>query len=232
VADQPSNKGMKRRVPFDEDPHAVEHLRAVDPVLAGVIDAVGKPKLRPPLGSIYEALGRAILYQQLAGPAAASIERRFKRLYDSTNEDGRYPTPQELLATDDETLRGAGLSRQKLSYLKDLAARALDGTVSFDVDRLEDDEIVDSLSQIKGIGRWSVEMLLIFELRRPDVLPVDDLGVRNSFKRLYDLPEPPGHAQMREIAEPWRPHRSLGTWYLWQSTRFVLMGETNVAVGS
>jgi DNA-3-methyladenine glycosylase II len=210
---------------FDKDPAALAHLRAVDPVMAGIIERIGKPRLRAGMSNDFEALGRAILYQQLAGAAAAAIEKRFRALF---GDDGLFPTPGQLLALDDDTLRGAGLSRQKLAYLRDLAAHFGDGRLKDkELHKLPDEEIIERVVQVKGIGRWSAEMFLIFQLRRPDVLPVDDLGVRNAFRRMYGLDEPPTPAKMVEIAEPWRPYRSLGTWYLWQSFDFTLMGETN-----
>ncbi|MEX2238472.1 MAG: hypothetical protein WEB00_13165 [Dehalococcoidia bacterium] len=133
-----------------------------------------------------------------------------------------------LAATDDETLRGVGLSRMKTAYLKDLGAKFADGTLKERaLARLDDEAVVERVSAVKGIGRWTAEMFLMFHLRRPDVLPVGDLGVRNAFKRMYKLPGQPTADEMVEMAEPWRPYRSLGTWYLWQSFDFVLMGEDN-----
>lgn len=224
---------------FDKDPAAVEHLRKADPVLASVIDMVGEPTMRPPSGNAFQALGRAILYQQLAGAAAAAIEKRFMALYapsvpplaaggEGAGGEVRFPTPEELLDTTDEALRAAGLSRQKAAYLKDLAAHFLDGRlVDEDLPKLSDDELVERVSAVKGIGRWTAEMFLMFHLRRPDIMPIDDLGVRNAFRRIYGLEEAPKPQEMLELSEPWRPYRSLGTWYLWQSFDFVLMGEDN-----
>jgi DNA-3-methyladenine glycosylase II len=209
---------------FDKDPAAVKHLRKADPVLADIIKRVGPPKLRPVAGGAFQSLGRAILYQQLAGAAAAAIEKRFMALYG----DGRFPTPKELLKTSDEKLRSVGLSRQKTVYLKDLAAKILDGTINeAELPSMSDEDIIEHVTAVKGIGRWTAEMFLMFQLRRPDILPVDDLGVRNAFKRMYKLDEVPKPAQMIDMAESWRPYRSLGTWYLWQSFDFVLMGEDN-----
>jgi DNA-3-methyladenine glycosylase II len=234
-------------VPFDKDPAAVEHLRAADPVMAGIIGRIGMPTMRDQMVSDFESLGRAILYQQLAGAAALAIEKRFRAIFSvdgaspaptDSRRKGRgarampdllpFPTPEQLLATDDETLRAAGLSRQKLAYLRDLAAHFADGRLKDkELEKLSDEEVIERVVQVKGIGRWSAEMFLMFQLRRPDILPVDDLGVRNAFKRMYGLDEVPTADKMREIAEPWRPYRSLGTWYLWQSFDFVLMGEDN-----
>jgi DNA-3-methyladenine glycosylase II len=234
-----------KNIPFDKDPGAVAHLRKADPVMAGIIDRIGKPTVREQMVSDFESLGRAILYQQLAGAAALAIEKRFRAIFSAdgatpgaTRGKGKgaraipdllpFPTPDQLLATDDETLRAAGLSRQKTAYLKDLAAHFADGRLKDkELDKLSDEEVVERVVQVKGIGRWTAEMFLMFQLRRPDILPVDDLGVRNAFKRMYGLEDVPGAETMRELAEAWRPYRSLGTWYLWQSFDFVLMGEDN-----
>jgi 3-methyladenine DNA glycosylase/8-oxoguanine DNA glycosylase len=236
-----------RTVPFDKDPAAVEHLRAADPVMAGIIERIGKPTMRDQMLTDFESLGRAILYQQLAGAAALAIEKRFRALFSPNGANppppdaarqGKgarampdllpFPTPEQLLATEDDTLRAAGLSRQKTAYLKDLAAHFADGRLrDKELEKLSDQEVIERVVQVKGVGRWTAEMFLIFQLRRPDILPVDDLGVRNAFKRMYGLDEAPSAEKMRELAEPWRPYRSLGTWYLWQSFDFVLMGEDN-----
>ena len=191
---------------------AVAHLRKADPVLGRIIDAVGECTLQP-RGEPYESLLRAILYQQLAGPAAAAIERRFLALY-----DGRAPSPGELTATTDEALRSAGLSRQKISYLRDLALKFADGAIdAAALPCLPDDEVARQVMAIRGIGRWTAEMLLIFCLGRPDVLPVDDYGLRRSVQLAYGLPDLPGAKELQDLAEPWRPYRSAATWYLWRS---------------
>ena len=195
---------------------AVAHLRAADPVLAGVIDRVGEVTLRPE-GEPYQELVRAILYQQLAGAAAATIERRFRALYG----DGRVPAPEELLATPDEALRGAGVSRQKIGYLRDLAEKAAQGLIGDDLRLLPDEEVIARVISVKGVGRWTADMLLLFCLNRPDVLPVGDLGVRKGFQRAYGLPDLPKPAEMERIAAPWRPYRSVATRYLWRSLDIV-----------
>lgn len=191
---------------------ALAHLRAADPVLAAVIERVG-PLTPRPVGEPYQELVRAILYQQLAGPAAAAISRRFQALYG----DGRVPSPEELLATPDEALRGAGVSRQKIAYLRDLAAKAAQGVIGDDLCLLPDDDVIARVTSVKGIGRWTADMLLIFCLGRPDVLPVSDLGVRKGFQHAYDLAGLPRPAEMERIAAPWRPYRSVATRYLWRS---------------
>lgn len=188
---------------------AAQHLRAADPVLARAVDAVGPCTLQA-TGRPYDSLVRAILYQQLAGAAAATIERRFLALY------GGVPTPEQLLATDVDTLRTAGVSRQKAGYLHDLARRAAEGIVSDALIALDDDEAARRVMLVKGIGRWTADMLLIFCLGRPDVLPTGDLGVKNAVQRLYGHEAHLSPAALVELAEPWRPFRSAAAWYLWQ----------------
>ena len=199
---------------------AVAHLRAVDPVLAKLIAQTEAPDvtLRP---HPFNALIRSIMFQQLAGPAASAILRRFLAIWAD-----EYPTPEQLLAAPDDQLRAAGLSRQKLSYLRDLADKFANGDLhEADWDSLDDEEIINRLVAVKGIGRWSAEMFLMFSLGRPDVLPVDDLGVRKGMQRVYGLPELPKPAQMREIAEKWRPHRSIGSWYMWRVLELMTLDE-------
>ncbi len=196
--------------------HAIERLRAADPDLGRLIDAVGPFELRPQ-GTPYESLFRAILYQQLAGPAARAIERRVLALF-----GGRIPTPRELLDADEARLRAAGLSRQKLRYLRDLALKFVEGAIRADLASLPDEEVIREVTAIQGIGRWTAEMLLMFCLGRADVFPADDLGLRKAVRRLRGLPKVPTPAEAREIAERWRPYRSVATWYLWRAARVAL----------
>jgi DNA-3-methyladenine glycosylase II len=195
---------------------SIRHLKRVDPVLAGVIDRVGPCRLEPRQeGTHFDALVRSIVYQQLSGKAASTILGRVHALYGD-----RSPTPAELLATPDETLRAAGLSRQKLSYLKDLASRVQSGEVPLDaeqIDHLGDDEIIERLVRVKGIGRWTVHMFLIFRLGRPDVLPELDLGIQNAIRRAYRLRKQPGPKDVLRIGKRWTPHASVASWYLWRS---------------
>jgi len=185
-------------------------------VLARVIDRVGPCRLEQRSeGTHFDALVRSIVYQQLSGKAAGTILGRVHGLYGN-----RAPTPTELLSTPDETLRGAGLSRQKLSYLKDLAAKVESGSVPLaadTIDHLADDEIIDRLVQVKGIGRWTVHMFLIFRLGRPDVLPELDLGIQNAIRRAYRLRKQPGPKDVKRIGKSWTPHASVASWYLWRS---------------
>jgi 3-methyladenine DNA glycosylase/8-oxoguanine DNA glycosylase len=202
---------------------AVAHLRQADPILARVIDAVG-PFALEPRGGPFPALARAIFFQQLAGPAARAI---MKRVLDLLNTDeARFFTPEAFLGAADEDLRTAGLSRQKLSYLRDLADKFASGQLQEDeLAALGDEEVIGRVSSVKGIGRWTAEMFLIFSLGRPDVLPVDDLGVRRGFQLTYGLDGLASPEQMRSIAEPWRPFRSVGTWYMWRSLGVALPEE-------
>jgi DNA-3-methyladenine glycosylase II len=201
---------------LDYDPdQACAHLAAADPVLADVIRRSGACVLRPPWGhSIFDVLLRAIVYQQLSGKAAGTILCRVLALYAPASA----PDPAALLATDDAVLRSAGLSRNKTAALKDLARHALDGTIPSPAEAraLADDQLVDRLTVVRGIGRWTVEMLLIFRLGRPDVLPVDDLGVRKGFQRAYGMRRLPAAVTLIRRAEQWRPYRSVASWYLWR----------------
>ena len=201
----------------------VGHLRGADPVLAQVIEAVGPFELETREGT-FRMLSRAIFFQQLAGPAARAIMKRVLALLDADEE--RWYAPERLLAASDERLRAAGVSRQKMVYLRDLADKFASGELNEDgMNELDDEEVIQRVSAVKGIGRWTGEMYLIFSLGRPDVLPVDDLGVRRGMQVSYALPELPKPDEMRRIAEPWRPYRSAGTWYMWRSLGVALPGE-------
>jgi 3-methyladenine DNA glycosylase/8-oxoguanine DNA glycosylase len=195
---------------------SISHLKRVDPVLAEVIDRVGPCRLEARReGTHFDALVRSIVYQQLSGKAASTILGRVHALYGD-----RSPTPAELLATSDETLRAAGLSRQKLSYLKDLATKVESGEVPLaaeTIDHLGDDEIIEKLVRVKGIGRWTVHMFLIFRLGRPDVLPELDLGIQNAIRRAYRLRKQPRPKDVQRIGKSWTPHASVASWYLWRS---------------
>jgi len=165
--------------------------------------------------SPYEALGESIVYQQLTGKAAATIFSRLCALFPGE----RFPEPAELLATPDEVLRGAGISAGKTRALKDLAAKTLDGVVPSyrSMARMDDDAIVERLTTIRGIGRWTVEMMLIFNLGRLDVLPIDDYGVRKGFAVLHRRDDVPAPRELAAYGERWRPFRSVASWYLWRA---------------
>jgi DNA-3-methyladenine glycosylase II len=193
------------------------HLRRKDPVMRGLIKRVGvldmEARRRGRPADAYGALLRSIVGQQLSTNAAATIYGRMIELW-----GGRTPTPQELLDTDPEAIRAAGMSRPKVAYLRDLAEHVLSGELELDrLNELTDEEITAELTAVKGLGVWTAHMFLIFHLQRPDVLPVGDLGVRNAVRQEYELDELPDPATMTGLAEPWRPHRSLASLYLWRS---------------
>lgn len=193
---------------------AMTHLKRVDPVLGKVIDVVGKPEIHQNIGQgdTFEYLTRVIIYQQLSGKAASTIERRFIELFPQST----YPTPDNILGATDEYLRSAGISRQKQGYLRDLSIRAKEGLPTMtEMIEMEDEAIIESLTKVKGIGRWTVHMLMMFRLGRPDILPVDDLGVKNGIKKLYNLEKAPSIKHMEEITQCWRPFRSIGSCYMW-----------------
>ncbi len=203
---------------FGFDPSAaVAHLRAADPALADLIDAVGPFRMRlKRTPSIYAALAEAIVYQQLTGRAAGTIWARVCALYPNAHAG---PTPEMILRTSDEKLRGAGLSGGKLLALRDLARRTVAGEIPTlaEARDLDDTQLIERLTAVRGIGRWTVEMLLMFRLGRSDVLPVDDLGIRKGYAQCYrkrTLPEP---EVLRRAGARWAPYRSVASWYLWRA---------------
>jgi len=191
----------------------LEHLRNSDHRLAKIIAVIGSYSLKKKKDS-FQALIESIIYQQLNGRAADTICRRLYAYYENT-----IPTPKQIISSSDNELRTqVGLSRMKIIYLKDLATHILDNRLNlFDLSRMEDEEIISRLTGVKGIGRWTAEMYLMFFLGREDVLPVTDLGLRNAMQRIYSLDKLPIPMKMIEIANPWRPYRSVATWYLWRS---------------
>jgi DNA-3-methyladenine glycosylase II len=197
---------------------ATEYLRASDPVMAGIIDAVGKlPSARagrPEREDHYGALVRSIVGQQLSVLAARAIYGRLIERF-----GGRPPTPRELLAEEPEELRAAaGLSRAKVGFLRSLAEHVLSGELELErLDRLPDEEVIAELVAVKGLGEWTSHMFLMFHLERPDVLAVGDLGIKRAIERAYGLNELPAPAEVERIGEPWRPHRTLACRYLWRS---------------
>lgn len=206
---------MSRAV--DASPKAIAVLRE-DPVMAdlldrfGTLDEVMRRRGRRP-EEAYGALLRAIVGQQLSTKAAKSIYTRLEEMF-----GGRAPTPAELLAADPEEVRSVGLSRPKVAYLRDLAEHVEDGRLELDrLADLPDDEVIAQLTAVKGLGEWTAHMFLIFHLGRPDVLPVGDLGIRNAAALAYELEGPPKPDELTELAEGWRPHRSLASLYLWRS---------------
>jgi DNA-3-methyladenine glycosylase II len=197
---------------------AVAHLRQADPRLAKIIDEVGPFRLtRRPDG--FQALARAIIFQQLAGHAAHAIYQRFAGLF----LNSRFPTPAQVLVLPESELRRAGLSRAKSAYIKDLATHVANGSINFRrFARMDDEAIIAELRRVKGIGRWTAEMFLIFNLGRPDVLPIDDLGFRNAVRKVYRMRKPPTAERLRRLSERWRPYRTVAVWYLWRSADITL----------
>jgi DNA-3-methyladenine glycosylase II len=184
------------------------------PEFAVIVETAGPPQLRRgrPRRTHFAELARAICYQQLAGVAARAIHGRFEALFDGS------PTPEGVLATPDETLRAVGLSASKMASIRDLAGHAVAGTVDLDrIARRSDARVVEELTQVRGIGRWTAEMFLIFQLGRLDVWPVDDFGVRKGYARLFALPEFPSARALTPLGEPFRPYRSVAAWYCWRA---------------
>lgn len=192
---------------------AVGRLRRADPAMAAVIARVGPCRFTVRAeGTHFDALARAILYQQLSGAAAATIHRRLRERY-----GGRDPLPAELLATPDADARAAGVSRQKLGYLRDLAARTADGSLPLEgIEALPDDDVIAALVAVKGVGRWTAQMFLMFRLGRPDVLPELDLGVQKGIQLAYGLRKLPTPKDVVRIGARWAPDRTVASWYLWR----------------
>ena len=205
---------------------AYRHLRRVDPVVGRLIDEHGPYTPRPSTDP-YAQLVRTILFQQLAGAAARTIQRRlYAHFRDEGGDEGgdetRTPTPEELAATDDPTFRSVGVSRQKAGYLRDLARHTLEGNLDFDhIDDYSDDEVIEHLTAVKGIGEWSAHMFLMFQLGRPDVLPIGDLGVQKGMEVSYNLPSTPKPKEAAEIGAKWSPYRSVASWYMWRAVETV-----------
>jgi DNA-3-methyladenine glycosylase II len=191
---------------------AITHLKKADPVLRAIIERVGPYKIeyRDP---IFQTLVRSIVYQQLSGRVASVI---FGRLTAAIPDSPI--TPEGVLRLTPRKIRALGLSKQKTEYIRDLAKRTISGQIDFTIcPNLTDNELIERLTVVKGIGVWTVHMFLIFALQRPDVMPVGDLGVRAAMQRAYGLPELPKPAEMQRIAESWKPYCSVASWYLWRS---------------
>ncbi len=193
---------------------AIAHLRKVDPKLAVVIDRVGVCDYAPTReGTHFEAILRSIVSQQLSVKAAATIHGRFRSLFVESR-----PVPDILLEMTDDAMRGVGLSRQKIGYMRDLASRIVAGTVPIDsLDALPDDALIEALVQVKGVGRWTAQMFLMFRLGRPDVLPDLDLGIQKGIMKAYRLRAMPKPARVLQIGAKWAPYRTVASWYLWRS---------------
>src|SRR6266567_8292407 len=192
------------------------HLAATDPRMAALIKRSLRYNVKPGrLVRPFDALAESIAYQQLNGKAAATIWKRVRALY----QRRKYLDPRRVLETPDQKLRGAGLSRNKVAAIKDLAAKTIDGTVpsARGLAKMSDEEIIARLITVRGIGRWTVEMLLLFDLGRPDVWPVDDYGVRKGFAKTFRRRKLPAPKQLMKIGEKWRPYRSVAAWYFWRA---------------
>jgi DNA-3-methyladenine glycosylase II len=197
--------------------HALDHLAASDPVMRRLIEEHGplsvKERRRGRPADPYGVLVRSIVGQQLSTKAANTIYRRLLDLF-----DGRVPTPPQLIEADPEAIRAAGLSRPKVAYLRDLAGRVDDGELELArLAELPDDEVSKQLTAVRGLGQWTADMFLMFQLGRPDVLPLGDLGIRRAIRQLYELPEVAGHKELTRLGELWRPYRTLACLYLWAS---------------
>jgi DNA-3-methyladenine glycosylase II len=202
----------------------ITHLSRTDPVLAGLIAAAGPYRLAPELDCpLFRALARAISHQQLHASAANAILKRFV----SSCGQGDFPTPEEVLAAPTRKMRAAGFSLSKIAALKDLAKKTLEGVVPerTTLADIADDEVVERISQVRGVGRWTVEMMLMFQLGRPDVLPTGDFGVRNGFRLAYGLRKMPPPKALLAYGERWRPHRTAAAWYLWRAVDLARLGK-------
>jgi DNA-3-methyladenine glycosylase II len=201
------------------------YLSKVDPVMRRLIVEIGPFTLKPTIRrSPFESLVRAVAHQQPHDKAAESILKRFIRLFPGR----KFPRPDDLLVMNVQSIRGAGFSHAKVSALRDLAAKTLDGTVptTRTIMQCEDEAIVQRLTEVRGIGRWTVEMLLIFQLGRPDVLPINDFGVRNGFRIAYRRRSMPTPKHVSRYGERWRPYRTVASWYLWRAADREKQGMT------
>ena len=195
---------------------ALKHLADVDPVMRRLIRQVGPCQLVPKTRrTLFQTLVMAVANQQLNNKAAATILGRFIKLFPGR----RFPRPEDVASVSDDAIRAAGFSRAKVASIRDIAAKTLEGVVptSREVARLSDDEIVERLTEVRGVGRWTVEMLLIFQLARPDVLPADDFGLRTGFRHAYRRRRLPTPKEVLAHGESWRPYRTTASWYLWRA---------------
>lgn len=213
-------KRVRRIITAEQRPARAAHRKAIvflkktDPAIAELIKSVGPCRLVPNTeGTHFDHIVRAIVYQQLSGKAAATIHGRVKGLF-----GGRNPTPRELARTPDQTLRSVGLSRQKLSYIKDFAQKIVSGELPIDhLHELPDEEVIAHLTQVKGIGVWTAQMFLMFRLGRPNVLPLNDLGIQKGIQLAYEMKRLPKPKQVAKIGAAWTPFCTVACWYLWRS---------------
>jgi 3-methyladenine DNA glycosylase/8-oxoguanine DNA glycosylase len=189
----------------------LKHLKKVDEKMGRLIVEFEKPEFKKD-SNYFEALVRAIVYQQLSGKAAATIYKRFKNLF----PQNKHFTPIMVKERSHEELRSAGLSNQKASYIHNIANAFYTGAVPKDIDTIGDNEVIECLTTIKGVGPWTAKMFLMFTLNRPDVFPVTDLGIQKGFQLFFQFDVLPSTKKMMEIAEAWRPYRTIASWYLWR----------------
>jgi DNA-3-methyladenine glycosylase II len=218
--------------PVIEPSAATRHLSAADPVMGRIIAAAGPFAMREDGGDPFRSLARSIIFQQLSGKAAGTIFNRFVGLFDGTAADPPvsrsdpswsaplepFPLPAAVLGLTDDAMRSAGLSRQKVASLRSLAEHFAGGALSTHLfDEWADEEIIAHLTRVRGVGRWTAEMFLMFHLRRPNVLPVNDAGINRAIQRQYGLDSPPKPDEVQRIGQPWRPWATVACWYLWRS---------------
>ena len=189
----------------------LKHLKKVDEKMGRLIVEFEKPEFKKD-SNYFEALVRAIVYQQLSGKAAATIYKRFKNLF----PENKHPSPNIVMERSHEELRSTGLSNQKATYIHNIAKAFNTGAVPKDIDTIGDNEVIECLTTIKGVGPWTAKMFLMFTLNRPDVFPVTDLGIQKGFQLFFQFDVLPSTKKMMEIAEAWRPYRTLASWYLWR----------------
>ena len=202
---------------------AVKHLKSVDPVLARLIDRFGRVRLQPRRLPPFQSLIHAIAHQQLTGKAAKTILTRFQALFG----DGPFPAPEQILKVDLEQLRSAGFSRAKATFIHDVASRAANGLIPSvaHCENRSDEEIIEQLTEIKGVGRWTADMFLLFNLGRPDVLPIHDFGVRKGFQIAYKKRKLPKPEQLEKFGRKWQPYRTTATLYMYRAADFLADGD-------
>jgi len=201
----------------------LENLAKIDPVMSKLMKHIGPIELKPRRLPPFQSIIHAIIHQQLSGHVAGAIYNRFVSLFGK----GKFPTPEQIKEIDFETMRGSGLSKSKTVYIKEVAEMALNGLIPSlkECDKLSDEEIKDRLTKIKGVGSWTVEMLLIFNFGRLDVLPIHDLGVRKGFQLAYKKRKLPTPEQLERFGRKWKPYRTIATLYLWGAADFINLNE-------
>ena len=210
------NDCLRRKIPTIRDRIVWEkgmgHLSRSDKTLAKIIKKIGPINIDPP-DDYFEHIVSSIIYQQISGAAGASITKRFRALY-----NGRMPSPKKFLSTPEKKVRGAGISPQKYSYLVDLCTRIRDGRLELSkFEKMEDEDIIEELDEVRGIGRWTAEMFLMFSLGRTDIVPRDDLGVKRAIKIAYRLRDYPSGSKFSELSEKWKPYGTIASLYLWKN---------------